>query len=229
METIRSLDKDLWVIDHDFVMPGGIALGARMTIIRLADGGLWLHSPVPLTSESRAWLAANGPVRAIVAPNLLHHFYLADAAKAFPDAEVYGPPGLAEKISEIPGLRVIDPVSHPWQGDLGCLAVEGCPRMNELVFHHPNTRTLVLTDLAFNVQRSDSLITRIFLRINGVLGRFGPSRLARSFFFGDPAQVRKAVEEILIWDFDRVIVSHGEVLESGGNDALREGFGWLLQ
>jgi len=33
---------------------------------------------------------------------------------------------------------------------------------------------------------------------------------------------------ILAWDFDRVVVAHGEVLESGGREALRQGYAWLL-
>ena len=38
-----------------------------------------------------------------------------------------------------------------------------------------------------------------------------------------------AMEKILAWDFDRVIVCHGEVLETGGREALREGYRWLLE
>ncbi len=229
MKSPRSLDKDLWVIDHDFVMPGGIEIGARTTILRLADGGLWLHSPVPLDKETRAWLEVNGPVSAIVAPNLLHHLFLADTVAAFPDAAVYGPEGLAKKIPADIRYQVLDPQDHPWRGEMECLLVGGCPRMMELVFYLTNCRTLVLTDLAFNVLHSESLMTRIFLRINGALGRFGPSRLARSFFMQDHAEVRKSVEKILEWDFERVVLSHGDVLEKGGNDALRASYAWLLK
>lgn len=233
MDDVRSLDTNLWVIDHPFKMPGGIALGARSTIVRLTDGGLWLHSPGPLSTEARRWLDENGPVRAIVAPNLLHHLYLAEAVAAFPGARVYGPEGMADKVgAKLPDgvvVRMLTPEGLPWAGALEGLLVGGCPAMNEWVFLHPETRTLVLTDLAFNVQRADGLATRIFLAINGALGRFGPSRLARSFFMKDRAEVRKGIERILEWDFDRVVVSHGDVLETGGSQTLRESFAWLLR
>ena len=39
---------------------------------------------------------------------------------------------------------------------------------------------------------------------------------------------RQALERILAWDFDRVMIAHGEVLESGGPDTLRVGYAWLL-
>ena len=37
-----------------------------------------------------------------------------------------------------------------------------------------------------------------------------------------------SLERILSWDFDRVVVAHGDVLEHGGRDALRHGYRWLL-
>ena len=229
---VRSLDEDLWVIDHPFRMPGGIELGTRTTLVRLANGGLWLHSPGPLTPAIQAWLEENGPVRAIVAPNLLHHLFLADTVAAFPEASIHGPEGLSEKIGTKlgPGVRIqaLDPQRLPWAGDLECLLVPGCPAMNELAFLHAKTRTLILTDLAFNIRQASSLLTRIFLRINGALGSFGPSRLARVFFLKDRSQVRTGIEQILAWDFDRVVVAHGEVLERDGNRALRDSYGWLL-
>jgi hypothetical protein len=171
-------------------------------------------------------------VRAIVAPNLFHHLFLAESAAAFPAASIYGPEGLEEKIGEkLTGVRIqsLNPLQLPWADELQCLLVGGCPSMNELVFLHASTRTLILTDLAFNVRHADSLITRLFLRINGALGKFGPSRLARIAFMKDHAEVRKGIEHILQWDFDRVIVSHGDVLDQGGNQALRESYGWLLR
>jgi hypothetical protein len=99
--------------------------------------------------------------------------------------------------------------------------------MNELVFFHARTRTLVLTDLAFNFRSVDSFVTRVFLRINGALDSFGPSRLGKFAFMKDKPKLRASVDRILAWDFDRVVVSHGDVLETGGHAALRASFAWL--
>jgi hypothetical protein len=224
--TIRNLADDLWVIDHSFKMPGGIALGTRTTIVRLRDGRLWLHSPGSLTTELEDFVKANGPLAAIVAPNLLHHLYLKETSQAFPQAGVHGPEGLEKKIGI--AAQVIDAGASPWKDDFDALLVAGCPKMNETVFLHRASRTLILTDLAFNFHDVRGFGTRLFLRINGALDRFGPSRLGRLVFFGDHAQVRVAIERILTWDFDRVIVAHGDVLESGGPAALRSGYAWLL-
>ena len=233
MEPLRSLDKDVWIIDHPFKLGGVIELGTRTTLVRLSDGGLWLHSPGPLTPTIQAWLEQNGPLRAIIAPNLFHHMFLAETAAAFPDAKVYGPEGLGAKIGGPLGsgdrLRTLDSQATPWEGDLESLFIGGCPPLNEWVFLHANSKTLVLTDLAFNFKSAESFITRLFLRLNGALGTFGPSRLARSAFMKDHGQLRIALESVLAWDFDRVVVAHGEVLEGDGRAAVRQGFDWLLR
>ncbi len=225
--TIRSLADGLWVIDHPFTMPGGIALGARTTVVRLGDGGLWVHSPGPPHPAVDAFLKSHGPVSDIVAPNLLHHFFLADAASAWPGARVHGPAGLQAKLGGRLEIAPLDEAS--FAGELPAIRIEGGPKMAEFDFLHPASRTLILTDLAFNFRAPAGLITRLFLRINGALGRFGPSRLGRSYFFEDKAAMRPSVERLLEWDFDRVIVSHGEVLESGGPAAMRDAYAWLLR
>jgi hypothetical protein len=228
MDEVRELAKDLWVIDHPFSMPGGVELGTRTTLVRLVDGGLWMHSPGPLTPQHVHWLQENGPVRAIVAPNLLHHIFLADAAAAFPDAQVYGPEGLEAKLSGKLDFRPLLGAENPWSPALEMSLLPGCPRMNEWVFLHRATRTLIVTDLVFNVMRSSSFVTRLFMRANGAWQKFGPTRLARSLFFQNTDQVKLGLEAILKWDFDRVVMTHGDVLESGGIEKLRAGYGWLL-
>ena len=56
----------------------------------------------------------------------------------------------------------------------------GAPRLNEVVFLHRRSRTLLLTDLAFNVQPGASNRARIFHWLVGATGRFGPHRLVRT-------------------------------------------------
>ena len=226
-DAVRSLSDGLWVIDHPMVMGGGIALGARCTIVRLQDGSLWVHSPVPMGDAERAWLRDQGPVSTIVAPNLLHHFYLREAVEAFPDARLLAPAGIEEKVEGL-SYEPLEEGATPHEDELPSLHVEGCPKMEEFVFLHRASRTLVITDIAFNFQHVEGFVTRLFLRINGALGRFGPSRLGKRVFMSDHAQVGASVRRILEWDFDRVVLSHGDVLASGGPDALAQGYAWVL-
>lgn len=225
---LQRLADGLWVDARPFRAGPFLEIGTRMSVVRLADRGLLLHSLVEIDAETRAALEALGPVHHLVAGNQLHHRYLASAAKAFPQAELWGPPGLAEKRKDLRFEGVLgDEAPAAWGTDLDQLAVRGIPRMNEVAFLHRASRTLLVTDLCFNVRHSDQLGTRLFMRVNGAYGRFGPTRLLRSLVRDRPA-LRASVEKILAWDFDRVVVTHGEVLERGGRDALRAGFKWLL-
>jgi hypothetical protein len=46
-------------------------------------------------------------------------------------------------------------------------------------------------------------------------------------FIRDPAAARVAVDAILAWDFDRIIVSHGVVLQRSGRRSLRDAYKWM--
>jgi len=224
---LRQLDRDLFTIDQPLRV-GGLDLGARTCVVRLADGGLVIHAPGPQTAALRAEIEALGPVRALIAPNLLHHLYLADSVRAFPHARVFAAPGLREKLGTVRVDEVLgEKAPALWANELDQLLVQGAPGMGEVVFLHRPSRTLLCLDLCFNVRRSSSLLTRLFMRANGALGRFGPSRLFRYAIMKDARAMRASVDRILAWDFERVTVAHGDVLERGGNAALRESFAWL--
>jgi hypothetical protein len=221
--SLQLLDRDLAVIDHPLKV-GGLALGTRTTVIRRPDGGVVLVSPGPLGDDDAAAIAALGPVRAIVAPNLLHDRYLAAAVVRFPEARLYAPPALARKH---PALRVDGPPAAVADGALHAVDVGGMPKLQETLLVHAPSRTLVATDFVFNVRAPAPWFTRTFMRFNGGFDRFGPTRICRSMV-KDRAATRAAVERLLAEDFDRIVVTHGQVLPSGGREALRAGFAWLL-
>jgi hypothetical protein len=39
--------------------------------------------------------------------------------------------------------------------------------------------------------------------------------------------MRHSIDQILSWDFDRIVVGHGEVVESGGHKKLEEAYNFL--
>jgi hypothetical protein len=225
---LRQLDDDLWVVDHPDFKAGAIPIGTRTTLVRLADGDVFMHSPGPLSVSLSKQIDEIGPVRFIVAPNAFHHLFVAENARAWQGAEVHLAPGLAAKRKDLSYEGELgDEPAAAWAADLDQCRVQGVPRMSEVVFLHRASRTLVLTDLAFHVLHAPSTLTRAFFRLTGVYGRFASSRVLR-LLTRDRAAARRSVERVLSWDFDRVIVSHGEVLEHGGPEALRSALAWLL-
>lgn len=219
---LQMLDRDLGVVDHPLRV-GGLALGTRTTVIRRADGSVALLSPGPLSDEDGAAIAAFGPVRAVVAPNLMHHLFLHQALARFGEARLYAPAALAGKQ---PALRIDGPPAAIADASLRAVDVGGMPKLQETLFIHAPSRTLVATDLVFNVRAPAPLFTRLFMRCNGGFDRFGPTRICRSMC-KDRAAVRAALDRVLDEELDRVIVAHGRVLPAGGKAALRAGFAWL--
>ncbi|MHB8380777.1 MAG: DUF4336 domain-containing protein [Candidatus Binataceae bacterium] len=225
---LRNLAPGLWVADRPFKLP--LILGdirSRMTVIRLADGSLFLHSPILLDSETRAALDEIGPVRAIIAPSKAHHLFAGDYVKAYPEAKLHGAPGLADKRKDLTFASILDDeAATDWRGQIEQHLFRGAPFLNEVVFYHRATHTLIFTDLVFNVSRQDAAQARVFNWISGAPGHFGPHRLVRRAI-SDHEAARASVAGILRWDFDRVIVSHGDVLASGGHARVRAAFSYL--
>jgi len=225
---MQQLDTDLWITDSPLRF-FGVEIGARMTIVRLPDGKLLLHSPVSTTPELVRDVEALGPVTYLVAPNRFHHLYVAEWASACPEARVYLAPGLAEKRPDLAASDELANAPDPgWADALDQVLVEGLPLMNEVVFFHRPSRTLIATDLAFNVGASSPLATRIAFRFARAYGRLSPTLLERMFAKDRPA-FRRSLERILEWPFERVVVSHGEVSETGGREELIQGYAWLLE
>jgi hypothetical protein len=198
-----------------------------MTVVRISGERLLLHSPVPLDGEIGDEIDGLGRVEQIVAPNCYHHMYLAAARERYPEATVWGAPGLAAKVKGLHVDRTFADDGDPdWSSELPWLVVEGLPRWNEVVFLHPPSRTLIATDLIIHVPEVKSWVTRLMLRLIGVYGRPAQAWIWRWSVKDRPA-VERSVERILAWDFDRVVMSHGEILETGGRETLAGVLAWM--
>jgi hypothetical protein len=222
-----ELDKNIWIAERRQSFYG-LEVGTRMTVIRLADGSLLLHSPVSLKPELRRELDAIGRVRFVIAPNRVHHLYAGKVAEAYPEARLWVAPGLERKRPDLVFVAVLDDEAPlEWRGEVDQVFFRGRPYENEVVFLHRASRTLIMCDLAFNFGPRAAAPTRLLMRLLRSYGHFGPSKLD-PWLIRDRQAARKSLEKILAWDFDRVVVAHGDVLERGGREALRQGYSWLL-
>ncbi|MFC5474593.1 DUF4336 domain-containing protein [Paraherbaspirillum soli] len=90
-----------------------------MTVVRLKNGGLWIHSPVPLSAEIHSQLSALGQVQFVVAPNKTHHLFVSKYLAAFPQARLFGAPGLLAKRPDLAGMHELTRTIEPeWREDL---------------------------------------------------------------------------------------------------------------
>ena len=204
----------------------GLRIGTRMTLVRLAGGGLLLHSALPLTEARRRDVDSLGVLTHLVAPNAFHHRFAAEWANTYPNAIVHGPVELRKKS---PGLRLDRLLSVPpdvdWSGTLEPLTIEGS-MLKETVFVHTPSRTLISSDLVENQNQVDHFPTRLYLRLSGVYQCVGWPRPLR-FLYRDKAAARRSIDELLERDFDRLIIAHGDVIERDAKAALRSGLKFL--
>ncbi len=224
---LRQVAEDLYCVDRPQRF-GGLEIGTRMSAIRLESGELWLHSPVVLDPALRSALDKLGPVRFVVAPNRFHHLYAGDVKSAYPEARLFLAPGLERKRPDLDFDAVLgDEAPADWKGQIEQLFFQGFPFANEIAFCHRASRTLIATDLVFNLGPESPALTRLGFRLLGAYDRFGPT-LIEHLLIRDRKAAARSMEQILAWDFDRVVLAHGRILESGGRDAMRESYAWLL-
>lgn len=220
-----------FVDDGIFVVTGRwkrSAFERKMTVFLLASGEVAVHSAIAMDEAGMASLQAIGRPSWILVPNRLHASDAGWYADRYPSARVLVPASargaLFEKLRRIDGS-----IDEDWpealRGELAVVPLRGT-RIGEVAFVHGPSRTLVLTDAVFNYGGRDlSPLARWFMRANRAYGRFGPSRIFTSFVVSDRDAFSASIDALLEHDFDRVIMSHGRTLASGGKTAIRDAFG----
>ncbi len=224
--TLTAFADGVW-LDSGAVSMLGMQLTSAMTVLRLGDGNLLVHSPVALTPERRSAVQALGSVAHLYAPNTFHHLHLGDWAQAFPEARVHAPAALAKKR---PDLR-IDRAhgAAPEAAFAGCVEEHEIAgfRLEESALYHRSSRSLVVADLVHNIGRPEHGWTKFYARTMGFYDRVALSKMLRWTAIGDKAALRRSVDALLALDFERLIVGHGAPLVSGAKEALRAAFSWL--
>jgi hypothetical protein len=212
------LAPNLWELRGDW----SNKFGRRMTVVRLESGDVFVHNAIRLEPPDLAWLRGLGPVRGIIAPNKFHGSDAPWMSAEFPDARVFVP-SVKLKAFVAAGVKHVENVTTDFPGDLAreleCFPMRGT-RIDESAFIHHPSRTLILCDLAMNMEDVFTGLQRTFMRWNKVGGRFGVTRLTKMLFTSDEKALVASYERLLAEDFDRVVVNHGAVLPNGGRERL---------
>ena len=217
---LHSIADGLWVAEQPLRYLG-VALTTRMTIVRLADGGLVVHSPIRLTEELRSAAASTGRVRFIIAPNRFHHLFVPDWQQAYPDVQTFCAPGLETKSADLKFAAVLgDDPPAAWANEMDQAFMKAFPPLNEIVFFHRKTRTLIFTDLLFNITRLDSAFGRFLLRLDGAFHGPAIPRSFRLLLRRRRPECAAFLNRLLSWDFDRVILAHGEIINRGAKPVV---------
>ena len=223
----QQLAPDLWALARELKMPGGPRLPSRSTIIRLEGGGLVVISPPPLGESSG--IDALGTVEQVVLPNSLHHLFASEFMARHPGARLFAAPGLHERVPGLPPAEVLGAgTPGPWPGELEFAVLGPARGISEVVFFHVRSRTLILTDIAFNLRRIERPFERIFWRLFGGPDAFGPTRSARLVLLRDRAAVSRCLSQAARWPIQRIEVAHGDAVEENAKSEFLRAFSSYL-
>jgi len=235
INVLKPVAPDLWIVDGSEIRFGlgrlKFPFSTRMTIFRLRSGELVLHSPVAYSSALRSAIEILGPIRYLVAPNSLHYWWVPDWKAAVPAAKILAVRGLTRRAKRRIDVDTLLVGRHsPWPDDVDLLVVRG-DMLTEAVLFHRGTRTLILTDLIENFEpsRIHNWFLRLLVKLAGAADPDGKAPIdMRLSFFGRRTALRLAVRQMLDWNPERVIVSHGRWYEKDGASELRRAFRWAL-
>ncbi|MEX6505702.1 DUF4336 domain-containing protein [Jiella sp. M17.18] len=230
----KPIAENVWIVDSGPLKAFGMPLPVRMTVIRLADGGLLLHSPTRYDSGLRMALEEIGPIAHLVAPNSAHWVFVGDWQRHCPDAVTWSAPGLRRRLpvrrSAVRLDRDLMPDGRDWPREIEQIAVPGVGGFMEVaLFHHPS-RTLVLADLIQNFEAEKlPLPMQIGGRLAGIVGPVGRAPVyLRALVKMKGAAPREAARRMVALEPERVVFAHGAWFASDAARRLRQSLDWLL-
>lgn len=224
MASLEKITDDLWAhaTPHRFM---GLALGARMTVLRLPDRSVALFSPTAIDDALAAEIAAVGEVAHIIAPNRYHHVYAGPAQARYPKAKLHAAEGLRRKRKD---LRIdADWTSASRLGEgLTPVTIEGS-MLGETVIHDARSGTIVSVDLVENfVTMPSDTFTRLYLRASGLTDGVAWSLFLRPAY-NDRRAARRSLDRLLEMPWDRAIIAHGDILGTGAREDVRRAMAWI--
>lgn len=228
---VEYVPGQVWMAQMPLVFHG-LQMATRMTVVRTAPGELLVCSPIELDDELRAAVEALGTVRTVVAPNTIHHMFVGPWLEAWPQARALAAPQLAERRPDLPWAATIDEGwSPPWSRDVvDFVVLRGHSFWVEVALYHRPSRTLVLTDALENVGHApeSTPVLRAFMELFGMAQRPSPPTDLK-VTFDDLAAARRSVEAVAAWDFERIIVAHGRLIERDAKATFLDGWAFVYE
>jgi hypothetical protein len=223
--------NQIWLCQYP-VRLAGTRFEARMTVIRLASGELMLHSPCPITPTIAEEISALGQVAHIVAPGNFHHLFTATAQAAFPEAKTWICPGVERRNRSLKYDGVLgDTAPAAWLGEIDQVLVQGTRIMREVAMFHRASRTLILVDLIENFSDATPHTRMLKFWFKYLLGMWDNPLPAPEYRMGwsDRQAAAQSLRRIMAWDFQRIVLSHGDLVERNAHAVAAAAWSGILE
>lgn len=218
---VTHVDEGILTVTGELRMPVG-SFPRRMVVVRLPDARLVIWSAIALDKPAMDKIEAYGHPAFLVVPNELHRLDARVWKERYPQVKVVAPAGARTKVAEV---VLVDTTTPDFaDADVSFVTVPGTDqRESALVIRRPAGTTLVLNDIVGNIRDAHG-VSGWFFRLFG--------------FAGDKPRVPGIVKRKLVVDADalrvqllrwselpslrRILVSHGETVETNASGALRD-------
>jgi hypothetical protein len=233
----KPLAPDMGIVDGplEYLTVDGIRLPfpftTRMTVVRLSNGDLFLHSPIKFDEKLAKELPGLGRVRHLVSPNQFHYAHIGEWERAFPEAISWASPRVRRRararhvdVKFTRDLEIRAPIE--WGQDLDQLLFPG-GYFKEFIFFHKASKTLILTDTIINIELGKiSEPWRTATKLSGMYDPYG------QIFFGmrlplllQRRKAKAAIGQIHEWRPQRIVLSHGRCFDVDSDEVIRRIFG----
>ena len=207
----RQLGDDVALISFPWRVLG-IDFKRNVTLLRLADGRVAVHSTAPFTQQDVAAIRRFGEPSWLVEATLMHDTFAKEGRNALPNIPYLAPDGFVEATAV--QTESLSAPPREWDGEIDVLSIDGV-RMNEHALFHRRSRTLVVADLFFSFPQETSGWPRFFVRHVMRLPRlFGISAVYRLFVIRDKEAFARSMCALLALDFERLVVAHWQPIET---------------
>jgi hypothetical protein len=191
---VRQITDDVAVMSFPWRV-FGIDFARNVTLLRLRDGRVVIHSSAPFTAEDIAAVCRFGEPAWLVDATLMYDTFAKQGRAGFPYLPFLAPDGFT-KATGLPTQPLSSPPSE-WQGEIDVLKIDG-NKMNEHPLFHRRMATLIVADLFFSFPRETRGWARFFVRHIMRLPRlFGVSLFFRVLMIRDRTGLQKFDEGVV--------------------------------
>lgn len=203
----------------------------RLTVVRLLDRKLWVHSPIAWNDDLGAAIDQLGTVHYLIAPNTLHYSYLETWRGRYPQARSYGPSGFDAR-AETPAFDEVLGEAPPqaW-GDAFAQCLVAGSLLTEVDFFHRSSRTLIIADLIENFEpwRVRNRFLRWVMKAFGAADPDGNAPIDMQLsFIAHRRAVRTAALQMIAWVPEQIVLAHGRCYSRDAVAELQRAFRWVL-
>jgi hypothetical protein len=219
--SITEIDDGILTVTGQIHMPL-VDLQRRMTVVRLRDGSSVIYSAMALDDDEMKQIETWAVPRYLVVPGDAHRLDARIFKDRYPTIRVITPPGARRRVAR--AVEVDSTDADFGDPDVKYLCVAGAGGHEAaLLVHRQSGSTLIVNDLIGNLRRQAGFGGWL-LHIMG-FGDDDPQipTVERMLMIVSNAQFR---EQLLSWaevsDLGRIVMSHGELIQSNPSSALRK-------